>query len=71
MAWAQAGTRPGDTPYGTRRMRMGTAPIPLRAVEQLGVLASRRNDPPRIPSLVPFRLFPGDPYGRRRDLSIP
>ena len=70
MASGPAGTRLGDTPYGTRHMRMEAAPIPLRAVERVGFTASRRNEPPRIPSLVSFRLFPGDPYGRRRDLLI-
>jgi probable addiction module antidote protein len=45
MAWDLAVIRPGDTPYGTRRMRMAAAPIPLRAEARAGFTASRRNEP--------------------------
>jgi len=40
--------RPGDTPCGTRHMRMEAAPIQLRAEEAAGSTASRQNEPPRI-----------------------
>ena len=44
MAWDLAVIRPGDTPYGTRHMKMEAAPIPLHAEEPAGFTASRRNE---------------------------
>jgi hypothetical protein len=44
MASDLAAIRPGDTPFGTRPMRMEAAPIPLHAEERAESTASRRNE---------------------------
>ena len=45
MAWDLAAIRPGDTPSGTRHMKMAAAPIRLRVEEPAGFTASRQNEP--------------------------
>ena len=44
MAWDLAAIRPGDTPSGTRHMKMEAAPIRLRVEEPAGFTASRQNE---------------------------
>ena len=44
-AWDLAVLHPADTLYRTRHTRMEAAPIPRRAEEPAGFIASRRNDP--------------------------
>ena len=53
MALVLVAIHPEDTLYGTRRMKMAAAPIPLRGEEEDGSTVSRQSD---VRKLSVFRL---------------